>query len=59
MSFGLVVALVGDGGRVEHADQLGEGLRVAVVRGGAGEQQGVGVLGEPLGQLVAEAASPR
>ena len=54
----LVLALVGDGGRVEHADQLGEGLRVAVVRGGAGQQQGVGVLGEPPRQLVAEAGFP-
>lgn len=51
---GLVVPLVSDGGQVQHRDQLGERLRVAVVRGGAGEQQRVGLLGEPLGKAFAE-----
>ena len=53
----LVLALVGQGGRIQHADQLTERLSVPVVRGGAGQQQGVR-LGEPLRQLVPEAAFP-
>jgi hypothetical protein len=55
---GLIHAFVGDGGRVEHADQLGEGHRIAVVRGRAGQQQGIGVHGEPPGQLVPQAGLP-
>ena len=47
---------VGDGGRVEQADQLGEALRVAVVRRGAGEQQRLGARREHPGQLVVERA---
>ena len=51
---GRVIPVVGDRGRVEHADQLGEGPRVAVVRGGAGQQQRVGPLGQAPGEPVAE-----
>ncbi len=53
---GLRVAGVLDGHGVEKADQSGEGLHVAVVRGGAGQDQGVGALGEEVGQRPAVAA---
>ena len=43
---------VGDGGRVEQVDELGERLRLAVVRRGRGEDQRVGLRGEHVGELV-------
>ena len=43
---------VGDGGRVEQVDELSERLRLAVVRGGRGEDQRVGLRGEHVGELV-------
>ncbi len=47
---------VDDGGGVEQADQLGEAIGVAVVGGGAREQQGLGAGGQHPGQLVVERA---
>ncbi len=52
----LVVLGVGDRRRVEHADQLGEGFRVAVVRGGGGQDQCIGLLGEAAGEPVVAGA---
>src|SRR5262245_13015921 len=50
-----VVLHVGDGGRIEQPDQFGERLLVAVVRGGAGQQERVGAGGEQPGQPVTQA----
>ncbi len=48
---------VGDGGGVEQADELGEAVGVAVVRGGAREEEGLGAGGEDAGELVVEGAA--
>src|SRR5699024_6321038 len=42
----LVRGGVGDRSLVQHPDELGEGLRVAVVWCGRGQDQGVGTAGE-------------
>lgn len=48
----VVVTRVGDGRRVEQAQQFTEGLPLAVVGGGAGQDQGVGLRREELGEAI-------
>lgn len=52
----IVAVAVRDGGRVEQRHQVGEGALVAVVRGGAGQDQGVGARSQCLGEGAALAA---
>ena len=52
MSFARVLRAVDDRGRVEQRDQLGEGLRLAVVRRRAGQDQRVGLRGKQSGEFV-------
>jgi hypothetical protein len=51
--------IVGDGGRVEHAHEVGEALGLAVVGCRAGEHQGVAPGGEQARELLALAAAVR
>ena len=53
-ALGVEVAVGLDGGGVEEADQLGERLARPVVRGGGGEDEGVGLRREDAGQAVVE-----